>query len=199
MASNAKAGVGTYFRRRNTSNEWENITDIYSISGPRLSKDVIDVTSFNSVNGYREFIAGFKNSGSVNLKLNFTRRTYALLLADFESNNLRSYCIDLPDLSDTSIQFNGIVIELPMTIPADDKISFDTTIKVTGGILIYTRSSSDESSSSGSMIQYLLYTDGVTLIRKGVRNYSFVVDIALTGTGFNGTEGVDWENIQIVN
>lgn len=45
------------------------------------------------------------------------------------------------------------------------------------------------------MEQYRYYTDGVSTFRDGVRNLAYVIDKALTPTGFNGTEGVDWENI----
>jgi len=46
--------------------------------------------------------------------------------------------------------------------------------------------------------QYVYYTDGTTIIRKGVRDSIFVVDIALTPTGFTGSEGSDWECIKMV-
>jgi hypothetical protein len=42
---------------------------------------------------------------------------------------------------------------------------------------------------------YIEYTDGTAIYRKGVRTGAFVIDKALTATGFNGIEGVDWENI----
>ena len=45
--------------------------------------------------------------------------------------------------------------------------------------------------------QYREYVDPVTddVYRDGVRDGKFVVDKALTATGFDGTEDVDWENI----
>ena len=46
--------------------------------------------------------------------------------------------------------------------------------------------------------QYVYYTDGVTLIRKGVRDSAFVVDIALTPTGFSGDEDTDWICIRTI-
>ena len=44
------------------------------------------------------------------------------------------------------------------------------------------------------MEQYVYYSDGTTIWRDGVRSGAFVLDVALTLTGFGGTEGVDWEN-----
>jgi hypothetical protein len=46
-------------------------------------------------------------------------------------------------------------------------------------------------------MQYLTYTDPDTglLVREGARDGKFVTDVELTVTGFNGTENIDWENI----
>lgn len=43
--------------------------------------------------------------------------------------------------------------------------------------------------------QYLLYGDNFALWRKGVRDGKFVLDKALTDSGFTGTEDTDWENV----
>lgn len=45
------------------------------------------------------------------------------------------------------------------------------------------------------MAQYRIYTDGANKFRVGVRDGGFVMDKALTETGFNGTENVDWEQL----
>ena len=70
--STAKAGVGTLFRRWSGS-AWDNIAEINSISGPNMSRDTIDVTSLDSTGGYREFIGGFRDGGTVQLAMNFIR------------------------------------------------------------------------------------------------------------------------------
>lgn len=46
-------------------------------------------------------------------------------------------------------------------------------------------------------MQYQIYTDGTTTYRDGVRDGKYVIDKALTATGFSGTEGIDWENVEI--
>lgn len=47
-------------------------------------------------------------------------------------------------------------------------------------------------------VQYRQFEDPVTgtKYREGVRNGKFVIDKALTATGFDGEEGTDWENIE---
>ena len=137
MASNAVAGVGTVFNRWNTSTSaWEAISEINSITGPSMSRDTIDVTSLDSTGGYREFITGFRNAGTVVLAMNFTRDTYEQMKNDFESNTAQNYQILLPDVENTGLDFEGLVTELPLTIPADDKITADVTIQITGKVEI---------------------------------------------------------------
>ena len=133
MASLAVAGVGTVFQRW-TGAAWAAISEILQITGPGMSRDTIDVTSLSSTGGYREFIAGFRNPGTVTFSMNFIRANYEVFKTDFESNTIGNYRIVLPDLENTSVEFMGLVTELPLTIPADDKITVDVTIQLSGPI-----------------------------------------------------------------
>jgi len=133
MPSSAVAGVGTIFQRW-TGSAWSAISEINSISGPSMSRDTIDVTSLSSSGGYREFISGFRNPGTVTLSMNFTRQTYDLFKTDFESNTARNYRIVFPDTENTILEFIGLVTELPLNITADDKITADVTIQITGPV-----------------------------------------------------------------
>jgi len=135
--SNAFAGVGTKFRRWSTSEgEWEEIAEINSITGPGMSRDTIDVTSLDSTGGYREFITGFRNPGTITLAMNFSRTTYDLMKADFESDTLQNYEIILPDTEETTLEFEGLVTELPLSIPPDDKVTADVTIQISGQVTV---------------------------------------------------------------
>jgi len=135
MASKAISGVGTIFRRWNGT-IWETISEINSISGPEKSRETIDVTSLDSTGGYKEFIASFRDGGNVVLKMNYTRATYELMNDDYESDDLQNYEIVLPDNENTTLEFTGLVTELPLDIQSGDKITADTTIKVSGRIVI---------------------------------------------------------------
>ena len=127
----AVAGVGTLFRRWTAPN-WVNIAEVNSIAGPGMTRDVIDVTSLDSTDMYREFKAGFRDSGTVVLNMNFRRDEYDIMKDDFEDNDLQNYEIVLPDDENTTLEFEGLVTELPLTIPPDDKVTVDVTIKISG-------------------------------------------------------------------
>lgn len=139
--SQAVAGVGTLFRRWNGS-AWVELAEITNISGPGMTRDVIDVTSMTSTGGYREFIAGFRNPGTMNLTMNFRRDTYDLLKSDFESDELQNYEIVLPDTENTTFEFEGLVTELPLSIPPDDKISAEVVIQISGEVTVNSGSGS---------------------------------------------------------
>lgn len=131
--SNAKAGVGTEFRRWSGS-AWVRITEVKSISGPGKTRDFIDVTSLDSTGGYREFITGFRDGGTVQLTCNFTRTAFDLMNDDFEDDTAHDYEIVLPDDENTSFEFSGLVTEVPLDINPDDAITFTVTIKVSGQV-----------------------------------------------------------------
>lgn len=139
--SNAIAGVGTLFRRWSGS-AWVNIAEVNSIQGPNKSRETIDVTSLDSIGGYREFIASFRDGGTVQLTMNFTRSTYDTMNDDFESDTAQSYEIVLPDAENTSLEFVGLVTEVPLSITTDDKVTANVTIKVTGQPVINSGSGS---------------------------------------------------------
>lgn len=139
--SNAIAGVGTKFRRWDGAN-WDDIAEINSIAGPNKSRDTIDTTSLDSTGGYRTFIGGFRDGGTVTLPMNFTRDTYEVMNTDFESDDLQNYEIYLPDAENTSFEFEALVTELGLGIPADDKVTADVTLKVSGQVTINSGSGS---------------------------------------------------------
>ena len=131
MTSNAFSGVGTTFQRNSV-----NVAEVNSITGPNMSRNTIDVTSLDSTSGYKEFIAGFRDGGEITLNMNFTRDSYDDFQVDFESNDLQSYGITLPDSGATQFTFSGLVTALGMAIPMDDKVTADVTIKISGVVTL---------------------------------------------------------------
>jgi predicted secreted protein len=105
-----------------------------------MSRDTIDVTSLDSTGGYREFIAGFRDPGTVQLTMNFTASTYDIMKTDFESDAEQNYEILFPEAEGASstqgysLEFIGLVTELPIEIPTDDKVTSTVTIKISGQV-----------------------------------------------------------------
>ena len=138
--SNAISGVGTKFQRWSGSN-WVDLAEVSAISGPTKSKETIDVTTLDTTGGYREFIGSFRDGGTVSLTMNFTRATYETMNDDYESDIAQNYRIVLADATETVLEFEGVVTELPLEITVGDKISANATIKVSGSVSLYSNSS----------------------------------------------------------
>jgi len=127
MASNAIAGVGTKFQRATVD-----VAEVVSIDGPNLSRGTIEVTNLDSTNGYREFIASFRDGGTVNLTMNFTRDTWDDFKDDFDSDSPVSYGIVFPDTGETTFTFDAYVVDLGSSVPFDDKIQSTVGLKIDG-------------------------------------------------------------------
>ncbi|HEY4544641.1 MAG TPA: phage tail tube protein [Tissierellaceae bacterium] len=104
-----------------------------SINGLELSADTIDVTTLNSEGGYREFIAGFKDSGEVAVS--------GYLLLDggqskiydaFESGETVSCAIKFPKKINANWEFKAIVVGFSTGADLEDPLSFEATLKVSG-------------------------------------------------------------------
>lgn len=131
--SDAIASVGTTFGRWDSGlSAWANLSEVNSISGPGMTRELIDVTSLDSTGGYREYLGGFRDGGQVQLVMNFTRANYIKLLADYESDDLGTYRIHFPDDEDTTIVFMGFVMEIPISIAAGEKVTVNCNFKVSG-------------------------------------------------------------------
>ena len=107
-----------------------------------MTRAFIDVTSLDSTGGYREFIGGFRDGGTITLNMNFTRDGYDALKTDFESDDLVDYEIVLPDDDNTTFNFSGFVTEIPVTVTPDDKVTCNCTIKISGSVEINSGSGS---------------------------------------------------------
>ena len=131
-----QTGIGTEFRRWNTSTGiWEKLAEIKSISGPTATRATHDSTTLDTTGGYATFIPGLRDGGTVKFGMNFTRPAYEIMKNDFESDTIQNYEIVLPDVDNTSFEFEGYVTEIPLNIPLEI-ITCDVSIKISGPVTI---------------------------------------------------------------
>lgn len=131
MASQGVSGIGAKVRRL-TGSVWADIAEIVKITGPGNKRDTVDLTSLDSVGGYKEFAAGLRDGGDVKLEMIYRRDSYELMLADFDSDTLVEYEVLLPDPEHSTFSFSGLVTECPLDVPMDKAITFSVTIKISG-------------------------------------------------------------------
>lgn len=135
MASDAIGSVGIKFYREDpTSLVYATLAEITGIGGLDSTRDTHDVTNFDSPDGYREFIASFKDGGEVSLEMNFTNATYKTVGEDFESNDKVNYRITIPDGNGSQLDFAGLLTTKGFSAPVDDKVSSNVAIKISGKV-----------------------------------------------------------------
>ena len=133
--SDAFSGVGTMLRKYDGS-AWVSLGEVKNISGPSMSRNTIDVTSLASVNGYMEYITGMRDPGSLTFTINFIRSDYNMMKDDFESDEIVDYEMVLPDEEASSFEMVGFVTELPLTVPFNDAVTVNVTIKLSGPVTV---------------------------------------------------------------
>lgn len=126
-------GHGTKFNRHDGT-DFVEVANVFDISGPSMSRDVVEVTAYDSPDGYREKIGGLRDGGQLTFTLNFTRENYLLFKGDFEDDTPVQYQVVLPDAEKTELTFSGLVIDMPLTIPVGDRITIDVTIEISGKV-----------------------------------------------------------------
>lgn len=111
------------------------IAEIDEIGAFAPSADTIDVTTLVSTGGYREFIGGLRDGGEITLRGNFypgnagqiAMKTY------LDDGVARAYTLTMPVAMGATVTFNGIVTGMEAgPFPADGKVAFGSTIKITG-------------------------------------------------------------------
>ena len=133
--SSALVGKGTILN-------WDtaDVAELTSISGPTESMDPIEVTSHDSTDSYREFLAGLKAGGDISMEGNLLpsdTNGQVAMYADFQAGSKKAFKIKFPGWTASTQEYpeidgNGYVTAFAPSFPHDGKISFSATIKVDG-------------------------------------------------------------------
>jgi predicted secreted protein len=144
--SNAHIGFGAQLQKGDGASP-ENfiaILGIKSITGPTIKRGAIDVTDMNSPGGFKEYIGGLADGGTVAFTANWLPRDHTQnqadggFMAEFDKSSCDSrsnWRITLPECAGDSegyFEFAGIVTDQSMTIPLDNVMDFSGTIQVSG-------------------------------------------------------------------
>lgn len=110
------------------------IAEVTSISGPSMKVDMLDATSHDSANTFREFVAGLADGGEVTFEGNFKAADTAGIIAfitDMQARQARTCKVELP----ASLGYwsgTAYAIAFDMSFPHDEIMTFTATVKYTG-------------------------------------------------------------------
>lgn len=137
--SEAEIGYGAKFQAGDggSPEEFTDIAEVTSISGPGFSAESVDLTHLASPDNYMEFKPGMKNAGEVTIEGRWIPTEATLnddaggLLDRFEKQSRDNYKILFPDGSD--IEFTGFITSFEPSIGGhSDPVNLSVTFKVTG-------------------------------------------------------------------
>ena len=137
MATKSILGLGVSLDVKVADN-WVHIGEVEDISGPNLSSDDVEVTNHDSQGGYREYIAGLKDGGSISISGNFVGDDagQVQMIADQKSGIVREYRMLLPDDETESDRtrwaYLAAVTNVGFTYPTSDAMKFSGEFKISG-------------------------------------------------------------------
>ena len=138
MESNAFWSYGSKFKVGNgaTPEVFSDVAEVKDITPPQYEREVHDVSHHGSDGGFKEYIAGWRDGGEVELLLNWlptdgTHDDKTGLLADYHDNARHNYKIVLPDNLAT-IAFSGVITAYQPDMETAKGAELSVTIKVSG-------------------------------------------------------------------
>lgn len=112
----------------------EDIAEVTSISGPTQKADTIEVTSHDSANAFKEFLAGLVDGGEITFEGNVDTADAAGLIAfntDMQAREAKTCIITLPSSLGTWTA-TAIATALEWNYAHDGAMKFSATVKITG-------------------------------------------------------------------
>lgn len=105
-----------------------------SISGVEVSADTHEVTDLGNEDGYKEYLAGFKDGGEVAVSgyMDGDDDGQDAVYAALESGELVPCEIRLPPKIGKSWHFKAVVTKFSTTADVADAVTFDASLKVSG-------------------------------------------------------------------
>lgn len=143
MTTKALLGIGTEIWMSTdggaTTANTKRLAETTSVSGPTMSSDQIDVTSHDSVGGFREKIPGLSDAGELSFDIFYKpdEASAMLILEAFTDKVVRDFQIVFPpepgDTTPTGIwDIRGSVTGFEVDIPVDETIKASITIALAG-------------------------------------------------------------------
>lgn len=137
----ARSGFGTILRRGSgtgTPETFATIGEVTNISGPEITRAVVDATHMESPDQAMERIPTLISAGDLSIDLNYdpTSTGFGLLYTDLKSGRLANWQIDIPTGPGPTDQhrytFKAYVTKIGPSIPHDGKMTCQVTLSPTG-------------------------------------------------------------------
>lgn len=114
---------------------YHKVLEIASLSGPSQSMDPIDLTSHDSTDSFKDYVAGLIDGGEVSIEGNFIKgdaNGQIKFHTDMQAGTKRSCFIVMPMAVGGAWSFEAIASGFGSEYPFDSKMGISGTLKITG-------------------------------------------------------------------
>ena len=114
------------------------VAQLTNITGPTMESEQLDVSSHDSTGGYREFVPGISNPGTVSIEGNFDpagathMNASGGLLYIFEQKTVNDWKIVWPDTGSTEWTFSASIVSFETQAPFDGALTFSAELLISG-------------------------------------------------------------------
>lgn len=105
--------------------------ELVDISGPDISRDSIDMTHHGSSNGWREFIAGLKDAGTLSLELQWDTDALPPINGAVDTLTI-TWPTAGAEVSGATFEVEAFCTAVGVQSPIDDKLMATVEFKLTG-------------------------------------------------------------------
>ena len=131
--TDAKIGYGSVFEiSTDSGSNWTTIAEVFNITPPSDTVDVVDATHMASPNRTREFILGLQDPGEASFEMNFVPGSASdAYIQARKAAGVPVLCrITFPN--NVTWTFDGLLTGYAPAVPNEDKMTATVTFKVTG-------------------------------------------------------------------
>lgn len=134
MTTLARSGVGAIIKLVDTSPHTV-IGEVTDIDGPQESIDQTEVTTLDSVGGFKEFTDALRDGGTVTIPVLWINTAAQRAFRNrFGQAAVSQFSITLPTSPQTVITFSGRIASRNWTINPNDPMRAEVQIKVSGTV-----------------------------------------------------------------
>ena len=132
----AIGAIGSLFKIESDSSagQYNTIPETHRITAPNIRFDLIDVTSHDSVGGFREFLPGLADGENAAFEYFFvpSNTIHIQLRTDALARTLKSFKIVFTGGTNNTITFNGYLVGNQPNANVGDALRASGNVKVTG-------------------------------------------------------------------
>lgn len=128
--------LGTLFKLSSagSAGTFTTIPEVKEVNAPNVKIDLNDVSSHDSAGGFREFLPGMKDGGTISAPIWWvpSNTVHVALRTNAYAANLRGFKVIYPDTSDNTVDCLGYVIDAEGQGKFDQPLMSTLQVKVTG-------------------------------------------------------------------